>query len=100
MKTQTEGTTPKTYIIRTAQAGVFFAELGERRGSEADLINARRIHYWQGATDGIGISQTGVGALSRITTAIPAMTVLGVIEILPCSDAAHKNLSEFPVWAV
>lgn len=93
MKTQ-----PKTFIIRTAQAGVFFAEIAERRGDEADLINARRIHYWQGATECIGISQTGVGTSSRLTVVIPAMTVLGVIEVLPCSESADKNLSEFPVW--
>lgn len=94
MKPQTQ-----TFIIRTAQAGVFFAEISDRRGDEADLVNARRIHYWQGATECIGISQFGVGASSRITVAIPSMTVLGVIEVLPCSEVAHKCLAEFPVWS-
>lgn len=37
---------PQKFIIRTDRAGVFYAEIVERRGSEADLANARRIWRW------------------------------------------------------
>lgn len=88
------------YIIRTERAGVFFASIADRRGSECDLLNARRIHYFNGATECIGISQSGVGTGSRLTVTIPSMTVLGVIEVLPCTAAAQKTLEEWPEWTV
>ena len=88
----------QTYIIRTDRAGVFFAEVTERNGSEAKLVNARRIHYWHNATDCIGISQTGVGPDSRLTVTVPEMEVLGVIEVIPCTEAADKNLREVKEW--
>jgi len=86
------------YIIRTEKAGVFFAKIAERRGQEVDLLNARRIHYWTGATECIGISQNGVKKGSRLTVPIDSMTILGVIELLPCSDDATRNLLEMPAW--
>jgi hypothetical protein len=86
------------YIIRTDRAGVFYAQIAERRDSEADLVNARRIHRWEGATECIGIALHGVGPGSRITQAIPTMTVLGVIEVLPCTDEAVAKLDAIPAW--
>lgn len=90
--------TDQKFIVRTDRAGVFFCEIESRSGSEATLTNARRIHYWQGASECIQIAQEGVGGRSKITMSIPSLTVLGVIEILPCTDAAARNLSEWPEW--
>lgn len=88
------------YIIRTDRAGVFYAGIESRNGSEAVLTDARRIHYWQGATECIGIALNGVGEGSRITASIPTMTVLGVIEVLPVSEAAQEVLEKWPAWKV
>lgn len=86
------------YIIRTDRAGVFYAEIAERRGSEADLVNARRIFLWQGAATCSQIGVDGVGAGSKITLSVPKMTVLGIIEYHPCSDKAAANLDAVPEW--
>lgn len=86
------------YIIRTDRAGVFYAGIESRNGSEAVLTDARRIHYWQGATECIGISQNGVGPGSRVTQSIPRMEVLGVIEVLPVSEKAQEVLDKCPAW--
>lgn len=89
--------TNQKYIIRTDRAGVFFAEIAERRGSEADLVNARRIWSWQQATDCIGLATSGLGNGSKVT--VPAnLTVLGVIEIIPCSKEAVKKIAACPEW--
>lgn len=37
------------FIVRTDRAGVFFCEIESRNGSEANLKNARRLWYWNGA---------------------------------------------------
>jgi len=86
------------YIIRTDRAGVFFAQIAERRGDEADLRNARRIHYWSGATECLGIATNGVGHGSRITVSVTEMTVLGVIEIHPATEKATECLKNFASW--
>ena len=86
------------YIIRTEKAGVFYAGIAERRGSEADLTDARRIHCWTGATECIGIAQGGVGSGSRITIPQPQMTILGVIEVHPVSDKARASLDSVKAW--
>ena len=88
------------YIIRTDRAGVFYAGIESRNGSEAVLTDARRIHYWQGATECIGIALNGVGAGSRVTASIPKMEVLGVIEVLPVSEEAQEVLDKCPAWTV
>lgn len=88
------------YIIRTDRAGVFFAEIKERRGNEADLVNARRIHYWEGAASLSQLSQEGVKRNSRLTMAVPEMTVLGIIEIIPCADGSVESLEKWAEWKV
>lgn len=88
------------YIIRCNEAGVFFGKIAERRGSEADLADVRRIHYWDGAASLSQLAMEGVKKPHncRFTVTVPSMTVLNIIELIPCSDAAAKNILEVPVW--
>ena len=94
-----ENTTQK-YIIRTDRAGVFYAEIAERRGSAIDLVNARRIWKWHGATECIGIATSGIAKSSKVTAPIAAMTVIGVIEVLPVSPEAFAILEAHPSWTL
>ncbi len=86
------------YIIRCDRAGVFYAEIAERRGDEADLVKARRIWSWRGAASLSQVAMEGVGSGSNITMSVPEMTVLQVIEIIPCSDKAVANLDGQKEW--
>lgn len=88
------------YIIRCDRAGVFYAEIKERRGSEADLVNARRLWYWDGAASLSQLATEGVKAPQncKFTVIVPEMTVLGVIEIIPCTEAAGRSIEGVPVW--
>ena len=88
------------YIIRATEAGVFFGHIKERNGSEVVLTDCRRIWYWNGAAS---ISQLAVEGVSqprtcKFSVAVPEMTVLNVIEIIPCTDQAVKSISEVAVW--
>ena len=87
-------------IVRTDRAGVFYAEITERRGSEADLLNARRLWRWSGAASLSQLATEGVNDPSNcmFTVTVPSMMVLGVIEIIPCSDKAIKSIEGVPVW--
>ena len=88
------------YIIRCNEAGVFFAHIKERNGGEAVLTDCRRIWYWKGAASISQIAMEGVKdqRLSKFTVTVPEMTVLGVIEIIPCTEQAVKSINEVAVW--
>ena len=87
---KTEMDSNKYYIIRTEQAGVFFGHFKERTGNEVTMTDVRRLWYWDGAAS---LSQMAVDGVSRprdckFTVTVPEMTILGVIEIIPCTDKA------------
>lgn len=99
MKTKSKNT-PAHVIVRTQSAGVFAGVLKSRVGSEAVLTEARRLWYWSGAAS---LSQLAVEGTSnpsgcKFPIAVPEVTLLGVIEILPLSDKAKASIDSVPVW--
>lgn len=86
------------YIVRCDKAGVFYADVTDRRGDEADLKNARRIYYWNGAATLSELSQSGCKPDSKITVPVPTMTVLGVIEVIPCSKKCQEVIDGIKEW--
>lgn len=96
-------TTPhinKRCIIRTYASGVFCGEVVAQDGRQVELKDARRLWYWQAAT-GISLSSVAVSGVRpadcKITEAVPAMTVLDALEIIPASDAALATIDATPV---
>lgn len=92
----------KYYIIRAEKAGVFAGNIKERNGGEVTLINARRLWYWDGAAS---LSQLAVDGVKRpdnckFTVTVPEITILGVIEIIPCSDIAEKCIKGVKEWKI
>lgn len=90
----------KKVIIRADRAGVFFGELKSKDGSEVTLVNARRLWYWNGAAS---LSQLAVNGTNRphdckFTVKVDEITVLGVIEIIPCTDAAIASIEGVGLW--
>lgn len=90
----------KKVIIRADRAGVFFGTLEAKDGSEATLTNVRRLWYWDGAAS---LSQLAVSGTTnprdcKFTVVVPEMTVLGVIEIIPCTEAAIESIEGVREW--
>nr|UVX47284.1 MAG: hypothetical protein [Bacteriophage sp.]UVX49812.1 MAG: hypothetical protein [Bacteriophage sp.]UWF85806.1 MAG: hypothetical protein [Bacteriophage sp.] len=90
----------KKVIIRADRAGVFFGTLKEKNGSEVVLTDCRRLWCWYGAAS---ISQLAVEGTKRpsecrFTLVVPTITILGVIEIIPCTEEAVKSIEEVDVW--
>jgi hypothetical protein len=78
-------------IVRTQSAGVHYGTLAARRGTELDLADAKRVWSWQGRNTLHEISKRGVGSGSRVSEAVDSITLLNVIEIIPCADEAVRN---------
>lgn len=87
-------------IIRTEKAGVFFGEIKERNGQEATITNCRRLWYWSGAAS---LSQLAVEGTARprdckFTVVVEQITLLGVIEIIPCTKQAIESINSVQIW--
>lgn len=92
-------------IIRTVNAGVFFGEITKIEntpaGIVADIKDCRRLWYWNGAASLSQLAMEGVSKSgSKFTVTVPSMTVVGVIEIIPCTEAAIASINNVPVWRV
>jgi len=89
-------------IVRSENAGVFAGYLEEENLSQrwVKMKNARRLWYWDGAAS---LSQLAVNGVSKpqnckFSIPTPRQTILGVIEIIPCSISAIKIISEVEEW--
>ena len=86
----------KAVIVRTQSAGVHFGYVIERRGAEIDLERSRRIWSWQGALSCSELASKGPD-VARSKIAVPvSLTLLGVIEVIYCTDAAAAAISGAP----
>jgi hypothetical protein len=88
------------FIVRADRAGVFFGEIKERNGSEVTMTNVRRLWYWDGACSLSQLAVDGTSSLDdcKFTVTVPEMTILGVIEIIPCSDVAVTSINSVKTW--
>lgn len=90
----------KYYIVRADRAGVFAGNIKDRNGDEVTMTNVRRLWYWEGAAS---LSQMAVEGVSRprsckFTVVVPEMTILGVIEIIPCTTTAEEKIKGVEAW--
>lgn len=90
----------KKVIIRADRAGVFFGTLKGKTGNEVTLTDCRRLWCWYGAAS---ISQLAVEGTKqprdcKFTLVVPIITILGVIEIIPCTEQAIKSIENVEIW--
>ena len=87
-------------IIRSDKAGVFYGVLTEKEGSEVTLSDCRRLWYWSGAASLSQLAKEGVKRAHdcKFTVTVEEMQILGVIEIIPCTNEAIKNIESVQIW--
>ena len=90
----------KFVIVRTYTAGVFAGTLKKRTGKEVELINARRLWYWQGAASLSQLAVTGTSNPEgcKFPVAVSSVTLTEAIEILDVTPEAQKSIESVPVW--
>lgn len=90
----------KNYIVRADRAGVFFGKIKERNGDEVTMADVRRLWYWDGAASLSQLATEGVKVPEncKFTVYVPEMTILGVIEIIPCTTMAEDSIKEVKEW--
>ena len=96
-------TNEKNYVIvRADRAGVFFGNLVNKEGSEVTLNECRKLFYWDGAAAVEQIALDGILESEvkkcKFTVTVENATILGAIQIIPCTDKAIKSIKSVPVW--
>jgi len=90
----------KRCIIRTYASGVFCAEVVAQNGRMVELKDSRRLWSWK-ATESISLSAVAVVGVdirnSQFPMAVPSMTVLDALEIIPASVEALASIDACPV---
>lgn len=92
----------KKCIIRTNRAGVFYGTIAEydNISREATIKDCRRLWYWSGAASLSQLAMEGVKNPNdcKFTIVVPEMAVMEVIETIPCTDEAIRNIEGVRVW--
>lgn len=91
----------KPYVLlRAVNAGVHAGYLASRDGGEAVLHRSRRIWSWAGAASLSQLAVDGPGkpAECRFAVELAQITVLGVIEVIPCTEKAHQAITGVKPW--
>jgi hypothetical protein len=87
-------------IIRTARAGVFFAQVKSFKNGTAHLENSRRIWYWSGAASLSELAMRGTSdpANCKFPIAMKTQIVTEVIEIIQVTPEAAKSIDAVAIW--
>jgi len=90
----------KKVIIRADRAGVFFGTLSEKDEREVVLKDCRRIFYWDGAASISQLAKDGTSKPEncKFTVIVDEIQIMGVIEIIPCTEKAIKSIEGVNIW--
>lgn len=94
----------KKVIARSDRAGVFYGTLEDTETCGDKLIvkmvQCRRLWYWDGAASLSQLAKDGTTSprTCKFTVTVTEIVVLGVIEIIPCTDAASESIEKVAVW--
>lgn len=95
-----EAKNSQMYVVRCAQAGVFFGQIKERNGDEVTMTNVRKLWYWAGAcaVEQLAVDGTKKPGDCKFTVMVSEMVLTGVIQILACTDKAAESLAAVREW--
>lgn len=92
----------KYVIVRADKAGVFFGKLKEvtEDGYSVVLEDTRKLWYWDGAA---AVQEIAVHGVTRpdncnFTVFVKEACVIGVCEIIPCTDEAIECIKNVKIW--
>jgi len=90
----------KYCIVRTYSAGVFAGYVARREGQEVDILQARRLWYWEGAASlsQLAMSGTSKPDKCKFPNVMSKVTVTQAIEIIECTLAAKESIEAVTIW--
>lgn len=96
----------KKVIIRSYRAGVFFGTFNEYEKCEdkytVELINCRRLWYWDGACSITQLATDGTSKPKECKFSVTESSIIvsSVIEIHECTDKSIKSIENVSEWRI
>ena len=91
----------KNVIVRSSESGVWLGVLAkvqaDSSGATVQLTDARRVWSWEGAGSCSGLATHGPSS-GKVEGAVATAVVLGVCEVLSCTDAAVVAFAAIEAW--
>lgn len=90
----------KKVIVRADRAGVFYGTLSAKEGDEVQMNNVRKLHYWDGAAaiEQLAVDGTNKPSACRFTVYVEELTIMQVIQIIPCTKKSITNIESVEPW--
>jgi hypothetical protein len=90
----------KYVIVRTYSAGVHAGTLTRKNDKEVQLVNSRRIWYWDGAASLSQLAQSGTSKPEncKFPEPVDVIELTEAIEIIAVTPYAQKLIEDVPVW--
>lgn len=87
-------------IIRTQSAGVHLGYLKSMSGTVVQLLNSRRVFYWDGAASLSQMAMEGVKKPEncKFSMIVPSIILTQAIEVIPITQKANDVLFAVPEW--
>lgn len=86
-------------LVRCDRAGVFFGTLADYDNGTAEIRGCRRIWYWNGAASLSELAVTGPRRSgNKFSVTVESIVVAQVIEVIPCTDKAVKEIEAVEEW--
>ena len=84
-------------LIRAKGAGVYFGTLEKMEGNQVKVAKVRNIWHWTGASCLSQIANEGVTG-DKIGPVVEDMVINDVLQVIPLTEAAIRNLEKQPQW--
>ena len=90
----------KKVIIRAENVGIFYGILVRKDRDEVELMNCRRLWYWNDTATLLDVARSGVkmDGDNKFSVVVESMVIFGVNEIITCSEEAIKSIESVPEW--
>lgn len=87
-------------IVRTYSAGVHAGYLKSRNGREVELLKARRIYQWAGASTLSQLAQSGTSKPDqcKFPEEVDRLILTEAIEILDVTEKAKRTIDAVKAW--
>lgn len=89
-------------LARGTNAGVYYGTLVGVEDDTVEMENVRNIWSWSGATCLSDMAVHGVSRPDdcRFSVCVENMVILGVCQIIPCTEDAQQILEAVSPWTV
>jgi hypothetical protein len=92
----------KKCIVRGDRSGLYFGEVVKIEEKTCEIKNVQNLFFYDGAAriEQLATEGTKKPQNCKFTMAVSYMTIYDLIQIIPCTDNAIKNIEAVSIWKI